>query len=78
MRSALLRMVTALLVCLVSASNAVWMESSLLLTSSIGESVVAMVVREKFIQESRVTVGLKNTVEKLSNSVHGYPSWFTN
>ena len=72
-------MVTALLVCLVSASNAVWMESSLLLTSSTGESVVeAMVVREKFIQESRVTVGLKNTVEKLSNSVHGYPSWFTN
>ena len=76
-RSAWVRMSTALVVCLNSASVALWMASSLFVTSSIGESVFAMVVDEKFIWESKVRVGAKITVEKLSNSVHGYPSWFT-
>jgi hypothetical protein len=71
-------MSTALVVCLNSASIAVWMVLSLSDTSSNGESELAMVVNENFFQGSKVTLVLKNTVEKLSNSVHGYPSWFTN
>ena len=49
MRSAWVRMSTALVVCLNSASIAVWMVLSLSDTSSNGESELAVVVNENFI-----------------------------
>ena len=56
MRSAWVRMSTALVVCLNSASIAVWMVLSLPDTRTNGESDLAMVVKGNFIRETRVTL----------------------